>query len=68
MVGGIIHLANMLNLEVVAEGIERFDQITLLKELNCGQGQGFYAAKPMCKEDLETLLAKEENTFDLSHK
>ncbi len=68
MVGGIIHLANMLNLEVVAEGIEHFEQITLLKELNCGQGQGFYAAKPMYKEDVEFFLAKEGNTFDLSEK
>ena len=65
LVGGIIHLANVLDLNVVAEGIEYSDQLALLKELKCGQGQGFYAAKPMYKEDMELILAKEGNIFDL---
>ncbi len=66
LVGGIIHLANLLGLDVVAEGIERSDQLSLLKELHCGQGQGFYAAKPMSKEDMELFLAKGKNFFDLN--
>jgi EAL domain-containing protein (putative c-di-GMP-specific phosphodiesterase class I) len=66
LVGGIIHLANVLDLEVVAEGIEYSNQLALLKELKCGQGQGFYAAKPMYKKDMELILAKNGNIFDLN--
>jgi diguanylate cyclase (GGDEF)-like protein/PAS domain S-box-containing protein len=60
LVEGIIHLAAVLDLNVVAEGIELIEQLTMLKELNCALGQGFYAAKPMYKEDMELLFKKED--------
>ncbi|MBT3315498.1 MAG: EAL domain-containing protein [Anaerolineae bacterium] len=66
LIEGIIHLATVLGLDVVAEGIELPEQLTLLKELNCGQGQGFYAAEPMYKEDMEFMLRKSGNIFDLN--
>ena len=37
----------MLHLSVVAEGIERPDQLARLDALGCGLGQGFLFAKPM---------------------
>ena len=43
----IVGLGQMLQLSVVAEGIERPDQLARLDALGCGLGQGFLFAKPM---------------------
>src|SRR6185295_14593358 len=47
LAGAIIAMGNSLNLEVVAEGIERSDQLSTLQLLGCGLGQGFIFARPM---------------------
>ncbi len=52
----IVQLSSRLNLEVVAEGVEKSEQIEFLKGLNCGQAQGFYYARPMSKENLVEWL------------
>ncbi|WP_353268153.1 EAL domain-containing protein [Gemmatimonas sp.] len=43
----VMTLADNLGLEVVAEGIERMDQLVLLQALGCPYGQGFLLARPM---------------------
>ena len=43
----ILHLAERLSLEVVAEGVEKRSQIEFLEQLNCSYAQGFYYAKPI---------------------
>jgi len=43
----IIELGKTLELELVAEGIERHHQLARLQDLECGLGQGFYFAEPM---------------------
>lgn len=48
----MVHLAERLGLEVVAEGVEKQSQIKFLQSLECGLAQGFYYAKPMEKEIL----------------
>ena len=35
-----------LNLEVVAEGIEDFQEALKLKALGCGMGQGYFYGRP----------------------
>ena len=45
-----------LGLELVAEGIERADQLQRLLELRCEMGQGFFFAKPLPPDELATLL------------
>lgn len=42
----IIRLSKQLNLDVVAEGVERQEQKDLLSQLNCYVIQGYYYAKP----------------------
>ncbi len=56
VVGAIIALADHLGLDVVAEGIETREQIATLIELGCRLGQGFYFARPLAFEQLETWL------------
>jgi diguanylate cyclase (GGDEF)-like protein/PAS domain S-box-containing protein len=43
----IVGLGQMLQLSVVAEGIESRDQLDRLDALGCGLGQGYLFAKPM---------------------
>jgi len=38
----ILPMASNLHLDVVAEGVETFEQLTLLRKLECKYGQGFY--------------------------
>jgi diguanylate cyclase (GGDEF)-like protein/PAS domain S-box-containing protein len=47
----IISLAKNLGMQVVAEGVETENQITMLKERNIDIFQGYYFAKPMILDD-----------------
>jgi EAL domain-containing protein (putative c-di-GMP-specific phosphodiesterase class I) len=55
----IIALGSSLDLEVVAEGIERSDQLATLQLLGCGLGQGFIFARPMPYDALLGFLAED---------
>jgi diguanylate cyclase (GGDEF)-like protein len=52
----ILRLAATLELDVVAEGIERADQARVLRELECSLGQGYYYARPLAAADAEAHL------------
>jgi diguanylate cyclase (GGDEF)-like protein/PAS domain S-box-containing protein len=54
----IIAIGEQLGLEVVAEGIERPDQIDLLQELGFDLGQGFLFGRPMQSSLLDEHLAQ----------
>ena len=56
MVRGIIGLAHSLQLEVVAEGVETQEQLTLLGAMGCDINQGFLLYRPMPAEQVEKLL------------
>ncbi len=53
----IISLAKTMNMNVVAEGIELPEQLEILRELNCGLGQGYLFAKPLPGEELIKFLS-----------
>lgn len=42
-----IALAQKLNLEIVAEGVENEAQLNFLRECRCGIAQGYYVSRPM---------------------
>jgi len=52
----IVQLARSLNLDTVAEGIEKSRQADGLRSLGCGYGQGFFFARPVGPDDMERLL------------
>lgn len=55
IISGILALAQSLDLEVTAEGVEtRFQQDTLI-QLGCQQAQGYFYSKPLKLEDLLAL-------------
>jgi diguanylate cyclase (GGDEF)-like protein/PAS domain S-box-containing protein len=54
----IINLTRSLGMTVVAEGVERLDQLKFLKERNCDKAQGYLFSPPISGEDLVQLLNK----------
>jgi diguanylate cyclase (GGDEF)-like protein/PAS domain S-box-containing protein len=53
----IITLSNRLGLVAIAEGVETQAQLTHLHALGCELGQGYWFAKPLPAEAIDTLLA-----------
>ncbi|WP_311968462.1 bifunctional diguanylate cyclase/phosphodiesterase [Pseudomonas baltica] len=47
LVHAMIHLAHNLNLQVVAEGVETAEQLTLLRGFGCDQVQGYLISKAL---------------------
>ncbi len=56
LVGMVVDLAHTLGMEVVAEGVESEEQVTLLREMGCDFAQGFYFSKPLSPESVPGLL------------
>ena len=52
----IIHLAQVLNLAVIAEGVEQEEQETFLRNVNCNKAQGFLYSKPVTGKAATALL------------
>jgi diguanylate cyclase (GGDEF)-like protein/PAS domain S-box-containing protein len=53
----ILPMANNLQLDVVAEGVETIQQVAVLKKLHCKYGQGYYFSRPLSAEGTAALLA-----------
>jgi EAL domain-containing protein (putative c-di-GMP-specific phosphodiesterase class I) len=56
LVQTVIDLGRMLGLEIVAEGIERREQLMSLKDLHCDLGQGFLFAEALDARTAGELL------------
>jgi diguanylate cyclase (GGDEF)-like protein/PAS domain S-box-containing protein len=56
IVAAIVQMARTLGLTVVAEGVERPEQLERLRELDCDRVQGRLIAEPMPAADVERLM------------
>ena len=45
-----------MNINVIAEGVEKEEQAFFLKELNCNYVQGYYYSKPIPKCEIEEKI------------
>ena len=52
----MIEIARLLEVPVIAEGVETKEQMMLLKELGCDIIQGYYFSKPLPPEEFEKLI------------
>lgn len=59
LVAIMIEIARLLEVPVIAEGVETEEQMLLLRELGCDIIQGYYFSKPLPSEEFDKLLAKE---------
>jgi diguanylate cyclase (GGDEF)-like protein len=57
IVSAIINIAGILDLNVVAEGVETQEQINFLCEAGCNQLQGYYISTPKPADEFEALLS-----------
>ena len=58
IVKAIVSLAGNLKLDLIAEGLEKTDQLVRLRELNCAYGQGFLLSRPMDAAAAESWMQK----------
>ena len=56
LVDAMIRIAKALNLETVAEGVERAEQADRLRVLQCDIGQGYLFSRPLPSEAMTALL------------
>ena len=56
LVAGIVAMSRGMNLRVVAEGVERIEQLEILRKLGCDEVQGFLIARPAPLSELMALL------------
>ena len=56
----IISLAHTLGLDVVAEGIESAEHITILGEMSCEYGQGYHFSRPQPPRQILKMLSGNE--------
>jgi EAL domain-containing protein (putative c-di-GMP-specific phosphodiesterase class I) len=54
----IVRLAQVLRLEVVAEGVEREEQVVVLRDIGCQMAQGFLFARPLDEPTMTAVLER----------
>jgi EAL domain-containing protein (putative c-di-GMP-specific phosphodiesterase class I) len=57
LAGTIVRLGQSLQLKIIAEGIEQFDQLMALQAMGCHFGQGYYFARPYESRQIDVMLA-----------
>lgn len=60
ILAAVVRMAKWLNLPVIAEGVERKEQVLFLKSIGCEYVQGYYFARPMPVEEYEGLAFSEK--------
>ncbi|MHB8296741.1 MAG: putative bifunctional diguanylate cyclase/phosphodiesterase [Acidimicrobiales bacterium] len=68
IVTGVTGMAHLLGMSVVAEGVEREEQLAALRELGCDLIQGYLFSRPAAPVNLEPILrrALEEGSWPRS--
>ena len=61
----IVELAKILDMEVIAEGVETREQFQYLRQLGCGQAQGYLFSGPVGAEDAADII-RDGYPLDLS--
>lgn len=61
----ILPMADTLQLDVIAEGVETLEQVALLKKLNCKYGQGYFFSRPLSAEGAAAFLSARDREWQL---
>ncbi|MDE5897766.1 MAG: EAL domain-containing protein, partial [Treponemataceae bacterium] len=59
----IITMVSKMGLDTIAEGVEKPDQLELLKKFNCNIVQGFLRGKPMPEKNCDAYLGGEQSAL-----
>ena len=63
VISSIISMAKSLSMKTVAEGVEDWEQVEMLKRLGCDYIQGYVFAKPMPVMEFEKFFEKSQNSI-----
>lgn len=63
IVNSILSVAESLNLQTVAEGVEKEEHLNFLQSMGCKLAQGFFLSRPLPVEEIEFFM---ENTKNLA--
>lgn len=53
IVTAVLSMAHSLSLQVVAEGVEKLDEVRFLEQQNCDEAQGYYFSRPLPAQKFE---------------
>jgi diguanylate cyclase (GGDEF)-like protein len=56
----MVSLAESLNIDVIAEGVEMEHQLAKIQNLHCGYGQGFLFARPMAFQAIDGWMQEQK--------
>lgn len=60
IISSVIRMAKWLNIPVIAEGVDKAEQVEFLKSVGCDYIQGFYFSKPLPVAEYEKLISDQE--------
>lgn len=60
----LINMAKVLDVQVVAEGVETKAQLDVLKDLGCDYIQGYYFSKPLKSDELITFIRQSKTSTE----
>lgn len=64
LTGAIIGIAHVMQVGIVAEGVETASQANYLKERGCYEVQGYLISPPLSAEEIEALLMNKAEGYD----
>ena len=63
LISSMIEMGHNLGHQIVAEGVERSEQYSLLKKLGCETVQGYLFSKPVSADNISELLAEKTANY-----
>jgi EAL domain-containing protein (putative c-di-GMP-specific phosphodiesterase class I) len=65
----LVQLGKALSIETTAEGIERPEDLSLIKSQDCDNGQGFLFARPLSAPDADAFFSQwhKNRPFEVRH-
>lgn len=68
IIASVVRMAKWLNIPVVAEGVEKKEQVEFLRSIGCEYIQGFYFARPMPAAEYDQLVSQKEIMIEETNK
>ncbi len=60
LVKAIVSMGQSMEITVIAEGVEKHEDLSYLMDLGCGEAQGYYFSRPLSAEAYETVLKERQ--------